>query len=144
MGHWQWPMTRVTHTKMVTRLTHDLWPTDRFPSLRRQRSLCHSPSIITVHTIEIKLKRNWNKAKTKRPVVKRLICFSQSLSVYAVWAPNQRRGGAMTYTWRHRSQRLTVTTPNNTCSNYILELFYQTFRRVDQSAAGRVTMTTKF
>jgi len=26
MGHWQWPMTHVTHPKMVTHLTHDSWP----------------------------------------------------------------------------------------------------------------------
>jgi len=35
MGHWLWPMTHVTHPKMVTHLTHDPWPTDPFPSLRR-------------------------------------------------------------------------------------------------------------
>jgi len=35
MGHWQWPMTHVTHPKMVTHSTHDPRPTDPFPSLAR-------------------------------------------------------------------------------------------------------------
>jgi len=26
MGHWQWPMTHVTHLKMVTHLTMTHWP----------------------------------------------------------------------------------------------------------------------
>jgi len=75
----------------------------------------------TVRTIEIKLKRNWNKtvlktvsncfvsAKTKPPTAKRFSCRSKSLSVYAVCAPNQRQGGAMTYASRRCSQCWVVT-----------------------------------
>jgi len=63
--------------------------------------------------IETKLKRNsFNNVsflpQQNASAVKCFSCFSQSLSVYAVCLPNQRRRGAMMYVWRRRSQRCVV------------------------------------
>jgi len=70
-------MTYQTHIA-ASRITHSNWR----HKLRQQFQNC------------------FFSAKTKRPVVKYFSCFSQSLSVYAVWAPNQRRSGVER--WRMR------------------------------------------